>query len=113
MHILNLVEEWAKRKGWAYTHLVTPPDDGYLYLAIRHPWEWEIRGEFSVPIQKRSVFVLWANCAWGENGEYPGDIYPDGYRSGHLNPADPNFFTELERLVIEVSETRTKEKQCS
>lgn len=91
MSILDLVETWAKGKGW-WTHIqhatLDGREDGYLNIAKHDPWA---QGDLN-------VLTLWADARWELNGEYPDN---DNQK---LEPADPDFFLNLEYLII----TKTK-----
>lgn len=93
MNILDFVEEWAKSKGW-WTFKTTKSEDGYLYISKQNPWTWESQGLRSVPTQYKDIFTLWSNNAWDMNGDYPDDP------AQKLEPADPDFFLNLEYLII-------------
>jgi hypothetical protein len=88
-HILDIVETWAKSKGWwTYCqHAMTPDrkEDGYLNIAKHDPWAHNTN---------MRVITLWADMRWQMNGEYPDN---DNQK---LEPADPDFFLNLEYLII-------------
>jgi hypothetical protein len=87
MNILDLVESWAKSKGW-WTFKTTKSEDGYLYVAKHDPYSrWDVH-------YRGPIFTLWPNNAWDMNGEYPNDP------TQKLEPADPDFFLKLEHLVV-------------
>lgn len=93
INILDLVESWAKNKGW-WTFKATPSEDGYLYICKQNPYTWEPEGAFWVPTRTKNIFTFWANAKWDMNGEYPDN---DGQK---LEPADPDFFLNLEYLIV-------------